>query len=198
MVKVKVCGITNLADALAAVEFGTDMLGFIFANSPRRIEAKTAKDIIANLPRSVLKVGVFMDHPVNEVNEISEFCRFDMAQLHGSETPEFCAAITVKVIKSFSPEILPNPDRLTGYPVEAFILDRQKGAKIRPEELWPIAQGIAANHRLILAGGLTPENVAEAIQSVRPYAVDVASGVESQPGIKDHQKMKDFINSAKS
>jgi len=197
MVKVKVCGITNLDDALAAVEFGTDMLGFIFANSPRRIEEKTAKDIIANLPRSVLKVGVFMDHPIDEVNEISEFCRFDMAQLHGRESPEFCAAITVKVIKSFSPETLPNPDRLTGYPVEAFMLDRQKGAEIRPEELWPIAREIASNHRLILAGGLTPENVAEAIRAVEPYAVDVASGVEKAPGIKDHHKMKDFISSAR-
>lgn len=196
MVKVKICGITSLEDALTAIECGTDMLGFIFAPSPRRMESKAVREIIASLPSEVKTVGVFMDNRIDEVNEALEFCHLDMAQLHGEESPDFCAGISRPVIKVFTPANLPPLERLRDYPVEALMLDKQKWTETEPEELWPIAREMTSYGKVILAGGLTPENVAAAIRMANPYAVDVASGIETEMGRKDHQRIKDFIRAA--
>ena len=197
MVKVKICGITNIEDALAAVEYGADALGFVFAPSPRQITPQTVKVIVAELPPFVTKVGVFMGSDLAEVKETISFCNLNLVQLHGSEGPEFCAALFPNVIKAFVPNGLPKPEILKRYRVAAFLIDREKGSDMRPEQIWPIARDLASYGRIILAGGLTPENIAEAIKVAQPYAVDVSSGVESKPGKKDHQKMKAFIQRAK-
>lgn len=194
MTKVKICGITNREDALAAIEFGTDALGFVFAESPRRITPEAARAIIADLPPFVTKVGVFMNHPLDEIRETMDFCGLDLAQLHGDESPEMCATLFPKVIKSFTLRNLPPLHDLRRYRAAAFLIDREKGSITPPEELWPIARKMNAQGRqLILAGGLTPENVAEAIRIARPYAVDVSSGIEERPGKKDLRKMRELI-----
>ena len=193
MVKVKICGITNLKDALAAASYGADMLGFIFAKSPRKVEPRTVREIVANLPPSIIKVGVFMDQDISEVKEIVTFCGLDMAQLHGSESPEFCESLPVRIIKSFTPQTLPEMNEIRNYKVELLMLDKQKGVDTSPEELWSIAREMTQYGQVILAGSLTPDNVSEAIRVAQPYAVDVASGVEAIPGKKDHRRLKDFI-----
>ena len=197
MVKVKICGITNLEDALTAIEYGADMLGFIFAKSPRKVDPETVKEIVANLPLSVTKVGVFMGHALLEVKAIMTTCGLDMAQLHHNEDAAFCAELFPRAIKTFTPETLPPFDELQHYQVAAFVLDKQKGSDTSPEELWPIAKEMGKYGWVILAGALTPDNVSEAIRVAQPYAVDVASGVEREPGKKDHQKLEAFIKSAK-
>lgn len=197
MVKVKICGLTNLEDALAAVEYGADMVGFIFAPSPRKVDVDTVKDIIEKLPSPVTKVGVFMNQRIDEVNDIIMVCGLDMAQLHGNESLEYCVNISSRVIKAFTPATLPDLDSLQDYKVEFIMLDKQKGADTPPEELWPIAKEMDIYGPVILAGSLTRSNVAEAIKVAQPYAVDVASGVEKEPGKKDHQKIKDFIRICK-
>ncbi len=198
MVKVKICGITNPEDALAAVKYGTDMVGFIFAPSLRSVSREEAKEIIAKLPSSVTKVGVFMDNEIDEVKDTIALCGLDMAQLHGNESAAYCLAISDKIIKAFTPMTLPILDDLQNYKVELFMLDKQKGADASPEELWPMARKMGEYGQTVLAGALTSDNVAEAIKIAHPYAVDVASGVEKEPGRKDHQKLKAFISAAKS
>ena len=139
-VKVKICGITNIEDALAAVEFGADALGFIFAHSSRQVTPETVNQIIAELPPFVTKVGVFMGHAPLEVKAIMTTCGLDLAQLHHNEDPEFCAELFPRVIKAFTPETLPPLEQLQLYRVAAFIMDRQKGADTPPQKLWPIAR----------------------------------------------------------
>ena len=195
--KVKICGITNLEDALAAVEYGADALGFIFAPSPRRVTPETVKAIVNELPPFVTRVGVFADSGLEEIGETMSICGLDLAQLHGNEPPDLCAALFPKAIKTFTPSNLPPFAELKRYKVISYMLDKAKGSDIRPEQIWPIARDMGDYGRVILAGGLTPDNVAQAIKVARPYAVDVASGVEAEPVKKDHGKMKDFINEAK-
>ncbi|MFO8101459.1 MAG: phosphoribosylanthranilate isomerase [Dehalococcoidia bacterium] len=197
-VKVKICGITSLEDALAAVEFGADALGFIFAPSPRQVTPETVKRIISELPPFVTRVGVFMGHPLGEVKAIMDTCGLDLAQLHHDEDEAFCAELFPRIIKTFTPETLPSLEEVRRYRVAAFIIDKQKGSDTPPEKLWPIASRMKEYGRVILAGSLTPDNVAAAVRAVQPYAVDVASGVEREPGKKDHRKMQDFIYAAKS
>ncbi len=197
MVKVKICGITNLDDALAAIEYGADALGFIFAPSPRQVDPIEVKKIVLKLPPFITKVGVFMDVEIGELKEIMGVAEIDLAQLHGKEGPDVCAELFPRVIKAFNPDTLPRLNELSQYQVTAFLLDKQKGSDVSPEQLWPIAQDMSSHGSVILAGALTPENVAAAISIAQPYAVDVASGVEKEPGKKDHQKMKDFIRAAK-
>lgn len=193
MVRVKICGITNREDALAAVGYGADALGFIFAQSPRQVTHEAARAIIAELPPFVTKVGVFLNCPLDEIRQTMAYCGLDLAQLHGDESAEMCAALFPKVIKAFTPGNLPPRDQLERYRVAALLIDREKGHGTAPEELWRIAKRMATYSRVILAGGLTPENVAEAIRIAEPYAVDVSSGIEERPGKKDHRKMKAFI-----
>jgi len=197
MIKVKVCGITNIEDSLAAVEFGADAVGFVFAPSPRQVTPETVKGIVEQLPPFVTKVGVFVDSQLSHVKDVISLCNLDLAQLHGSESPDFCEELFPKVIKAFNSNNLPYFEDLELYKVSAFMLDREKGSDDEPEQIWPVARQLADYGRVILAGGLNAGNVSEAVRVAEPYAVDVASGVEESPGKKDHAKMKDFIDAAK-
>ncbi|MDI6784057.1 MAG: phosphoribosylanthranilate isomerase [bacterium] len=202
MVKIKICGITNLADAEKAVELGADALGFIFSKSPRRVDAEVATEIIKGLPPFISLVGVFVNESAEVVKHIASVCRLNVLQFHGDELPEYCGQFGRKVIKTFR---VKNPDDLSMLPgykgiVSAYLLDsRVKGKRGGTGETfdWELAKIALPYGRVILAGGLTPENVAEAIKAVNPYAVDVNTGVESAPGKKDHEKMKGFVEAVR-
>ena len=200
MTKVKICGITNLDDALAAIDSGADALGFVFAPSPRQVTTSAVRDIVNQLPPFICKVGVFVNSELAEIQETMSLCNLDLAQLHGDESPDYCAALFPKGIKVFTPDNLPASRELSRYRVAAYMLDRDKGATAGDTErsrLWKLAREIRDYGPLILAGGLTPESVGQAIETARPYSVDVSSGVESEPGKKDHGKLRSFIEAAK-
>jgi phosphoribosylanthranilate isomerase len=200
MVRVKICGVTNWPDAQAACEAGADLLGFNFyEKSLRRVSTADAAQMRAKLPAGVEAVGVFVNASPVDIISLRSFVRFGVAQLHGDESPAIVADVarTVPVIKAFrvnSAFALSAFDQYSG--VSAFLLDAaqagQYGGTGQTAD-WDFARRAAPSHRIILAGGLTPENVAAAIVHVRPYAVDVASGVESKPGKKDHAKLRDFL-----
>jgi phosphoribosylanthranilate isomerase len=204
--KVKICGITNAKDAEAALRAGADALGFVFyPRSPRSVTKETARDIIAALPPFVTTVGIFVNEVVDMVKEIKEFCRLGVIQLHGEEGPEYCAEIPGTVIKAIRIKDGGDIERLREYDAEgnnvgAFLLDTFKegtpGGTAKTFD-WSIAVEAKRSGRIILSGGLTPENVTEAVARVAPYAVDVSSGVESAPGIKDPGKLQRFIEGAK-
>lgn len=198
---VKICGITNQEDALAAVEYGANALGFIFhPESPRSITSNTAGNIISSLPPFIVTVGVFVDMGKSEVCEIASHAGLNIIQLHGSESPEEYVSCR-KVIKSIRVKDLTDLEVISGYEAaSAILLDTYSpnmiggtGQKFN----WEIAVEAKKFGRIILAGGLTPENVEEAVKMVRPYGIDVASGVEdAQTGRKDHKKLKLFIERA--
>ena len=202
MVKIKICGMTNLEDAQAAIELGADVLGFIFSKSLRRIDAEIATEIIKELPPFLTTVGVFVNESADVVKHIASVCRLNVLQFHGDELPEYCGQFGRKVIKAFR---VKNPDDLSMLPgykgiVSAYLLDsRVKGKRGGTGETfdWELAKIAIPYGRVILAGGLTPENVVEAINAVHPYAVDVGSGVEASPGKKDHEKMKRFVEAVR-
>jgi len=200
MVKVKICGITNLDDAQAAVEYGADALGFVFAPSPRQVTSEIVRGIVAKLPPFICKVGVFVNSDLALVRETMSLCNLDLAQLHGDEGPDYCAALFPKVVKVFNSNSMPSRTELIRYKVAAYMLDIGKGATSNESEqkkLWQLAHRLGDYGPVILAGGLTPENVGEAIKIARPYAVDVSSGIESKPGRKDHNKLRAFLIAAK-
>ena len=200
MTKVKICGITNLDDALAATEFGADALGFVFAPSPRQVTPSAVRDIVSELPPFICKVGVFLNSELAQVQEIMSLCNLDLAQLHGKESPDYCAGLFPRAIKVFTTNSLPAGRELSNYRVAAYMLDRDKGALTSDAGqslLWQCAYNIREYGPVILAGGLTPEIVGQAIEVACPYAVDVSSGVESEPGKKDRGKLRDFIAAAK-
>jgi phosphoribosylanthranilate isomerase len=201
MVRVKVCGITNKEDALAAVHFGADAVGFVFASSPRRVAPEQVSRIVAALPPLVCKVGVFVDSSVEEVEGIMKLCNLDLAQLHGAESPDYCEALSPRAIKSFAVKDESVLAELRRYKVSAYLLDAHdpvlKGGSGRTFN-WSIAGQAVQYGPIILSGGLNAENVRQAIAEARPYAVDVCSGVEARPGAKDHAKLRDFIELAKS
>ncbi|MFZ2154594.1 MAG: phosphoribosylanthranilate isomerase [Bradyrhizobium sp.] len=203
MTKIKICGITNLDDAMAAVDFGSDALGFVFfRESPRAISPQNAASIIAKLPAFTTTVGVFVDSPQDEIQKIVNMTGIDAIQLHGDEPPESCR-LQRRVIKGIRVKSLESLEPLKGYRdlVSAFLLDtfapHMPGGTGQVFN-WDIAIEAKNFGRIILAGGLTPENISEAIRKVRPYAVDVSSGVELAKGKKDHQKMRLFIERARS
>lgn len=220
MIKVKICGITNAKDARMAVEAGADALGFIFVEgTPRFIEPQAAAAIIAWLPPFVTPVGVFWDHAEGHVKAVAEQCRLGALQFHGQEPPEALAGHRLPVIKTVK---LPPASTIEGMPeyrmgertdvlqyrkVAAVLLDTAapwSEGEAREPVAWRQAAMIAAVYRdkprprVILSGGLTPENVARAIGIVKPYAVDVNSGVEAGPGIKDPDKVRRFVAAARS
>ncbi|MBE9528454.1 MAG: phosphoribosylanthranilate isomerase [Proteobacteria bacterium] len=202
-VKVKICGITTLDDATAATSYGADMLGFIFyTKSARYIAPAAAKSIIAKLPPSVTTVGVFVDAPVDEVNAIVKQTGINVVQLHGKESPEECARVeNAKVVKAFRVSDKASIAKIDRYSTWANLLDTYvKGTHGGTGETfdWKIAVEAKKYGPLILSGGLTPDNISEAVRTVRPYAVDVSSGVESSPGVKVHELIKQFIERAKS
>lgn len=204
MVRVKICGMTKRDDALLAAQLGADALGFIFyPKSPRAITPEAAREIIRRLPPFVLTVGVFVDEEPAEVQEIAAYAGLDWLQLHGQETPEYCRSLGRRVIKGFRVKGEESLALLAPYhgAVQAFLLDTYKpGTPGGTGETfdWELARRAKEFGPIILAGGLTPVNVAEAIRRVRPAAVDVASGVEAAPGKKDPDKLKAFMEAARS
>jgi phosphoribosylanthranilate isomerase len=200
MIQVKICGITNAADALAAIDAGANLLGFNFyEKSPRHITETEAAKIRLRLPKKVQAVGIFVNAPQAGVAALCKSLKLDAAQLHGDESPETVAELARKltVWKAFRVEPDFRLETLDEYPgVSAFLFDAahtgQYGGTGRTTD-WDVARRAALGHRIILAGGLNLENVAAAVRIVRPYAVDVASGVESKPGKKDHGRMREFI-----
>jgi phosphoribosylanthranilate isomerase len=200
MVLVKICGITNAADARAACEAGANSLGFNFyPKSPRFIAKADAAKIRTQLPAEVEAVGVFVNLPVADIAALHGELRFSAAQLHGDESREVVSALArvLKVIKALRVDKNFMISKLDAYPeASAFLLDAAESGQFGGTGQttdWEVARQAATAHRIILAGGLTVENVANAIHTVRPYGVDVASGVESKPGRKDHGRLREFM-----
>ena len=199
--RVKICGITNNEDAHAAVECGADALGFVFAKSPRQVTKEQARDIVKNLPPFVSPVGIFVDEEIDTLKWICDFCAIRTVQLHGSESPLYLNDLRgYKIIKAFRVKEEDDLKPLANYKPHAFLLDSYvegtmggTGVTFKLE----VARQAHKYGNIILSGGLTPENVKDAIQIVKPYAVDVSSGVESSPGKKDKLLMKQFIMNAK-
>ncbi|UCH25735.1 MAG: phosphoribosylanthranilate isomerase [Trueperaceae bacterium] len=197
--RVKICGITCPEDAEFVEAAGADAVGFIFAKrSKRYLTLERAREISAVLGPFVARVGVFVDAPLEEVRRVVTTLRLAAVQLHGQEEPAYAAALrsSVRVIRavSFTPGL--SLERLNRFPADAFLLDGLEPGRGRAFE-WSQATAFKALPKLVLAGGLTPENVGAAVATLEPYAVDVASGVESAPGIKDHQKIEAFIRAAR-
>ena len=200
MVRIKICGITNAGDALAAVEAGANLLGFNFyEKSPRCVAAEEAEKIRRQLPKRVEAVGIFVNASPAEIAALRKSVKLDAAQLHGDESPEAAAEIArqLPVIKAFRVEADFPLALLEEYPdAFAFLFDAahtgQYGGTGRTTD-WDAARRAAMDRRIILAGGLKVENVAAAVRIVRPYGVDVASGVETKPGKKDHDRLREFI-----
>jgi phosphoribosylanthranilate isomerase len=202
MVRIKICGITNLEDALLAAELGADALGFIFyAKSPRKVDAETARAIIAQLPPFVAAVGVFVDEAAAVVQELAAKVRLDWVQLHGQESPDYCRTLGYKVIKAFRIQDEDSMRQLAGYQgaAQALLLDTYKKGQVGGTgEIfdWHLARKAKKYGPIILAGGLTADNVAQAIATVLPAAVDAASGTEAAPGKKDPAKLRAFFEAA--
>ena len=205
MTLVKICGITNLNDALAAILAGADALGFNFYKpSPRYITPQAAREIIEQLPDSVFTVGVFVneDSPQAVMNIANE-AKIKALQLHGDESPEYCRELAANtlVIKTLAVSENFNPQTAQTYQVDAIMLDtrdnRLRGGTGRVFD-WSIAQQVSQIvPKLYLAGGLSPENVEEAINQVRPYAVDACSSLEERPGSKNHERMRAFVDTVR-
>jgi phosphoribosylanthranilate isomerase len=200
--RIKVCGITRVDDALAAVDFGVDALGFIFVPaSPRYITPSGAAEIIKRLPPFVAKVGVFVNEAPNLVLEASRTAGVDVAQLHGDEPPDYCAGFPMPVIKVFSVDADFDPSVMRRYDVAGYLLDtwdpKRRGGSGNTFDWSIAAKACGLYDTVILSGGLGPLNVREAIEAVRPYAVDLNSGVEVSPGVKDHDKIKAAVSIVK-
>ena len=198
--KIKICGLTRREDVVSAVDLGADLLGFVFAESPRRVSPETVAEISAGLPEKILKVGVFVDAPLAEVREIAAFCALDVLQLHGTESPDYGRVLNAyKVLKVFRlgggcklPE-----SSLSSYWAALFdtwLPDMAGGGG----KVFDWRQVLPwSGRRFFLAGGLTPENVGQAIEMTSPFGVDVSSGVEISPGIKDAVKIRKFVEAVK-
>lgn len=202
MVKVKICGITSMTDARTAVELGADALGFVFAPSPRQISPNRARDIIRRLPPFVTPVGVFVDEAIGRVLDVATYTGLKAVQLHGSETPGYVRDVMGQfwAIKAIRVRTRRDLTRLGKYEAHAFLLDSYVRGRLGGTGKtfpWGLAREARQLGTIILAGGLSPENVSAAIRAVRPYGVDVSSGVESSPGKKDRRMVREFIQAAK-
>lgn len=202
--RVKICGITSREDALAAIDAGADALGFMFfPPSPRHLTVEAARSIIEALPPFVARVGVFVDATAEVIRQTAAACGLDTLQLHGSESPDFCRDLApFPILKAFR---VRGPESLTQLPAfanHAWLLDSYVAGTLGGTGQtfnWDLAAtAVRQGGRVILAGGLTAANVAAAVTAVRPWAVDVSSGVESAPGRKDPSKVRDFIAAAKA
>ena len=203
---VKICGITRPQDAELAAGLGASALGFVFwPNSPRYVSAQTVKVMTANVPAGVLKVGVFVDQPVADVARMMDEAGVDIAQLHGNESPGYCRELTRQHLASgFSRSLIKaigiegnGSTKIDGFdPDVVFLVDAHDPARFGGTGKtvnWDSAREIAAARRTILAGGLNAANIKLAVRSVRPYGVDVSSGVESAPGVKDPNRLRTFF-----
>ncbi len=198
---VKICGLTNKADALHAAGCGADAVGLVFyAGSPRCVTPEAAREICAALPPFVTRVGLFVNEASEKIRDVVAFCGLDVVQLHGDETPEQSNLSPLRTIKALRIKDAASLYGHTDYQVSALLLDAWA-----PDVYggsgecfnWDLAATVAAERPVILAGGLTPANVVSAIAKVKPYAVDVSSGVEQSPGKKDYAKVAAFFRAAK-
>lgn len=209
MVRVKVCGITNIIDAENAVLFGADALGFVFAGSPRKISKEDARSIIEKLPPFITCVGLFVNEDVEKVKETCQFCRIHTIQFHGNETQPYLDKFSdFKLIKAIRIRDRSDLYQLGDFHADAYLLDSYSKEKMGGTGTtfdWKLAENLAVSRddyvkskRIIIAGGLNPENVVNAIQIIKPFGVDVSSGIEKLPGIKDKELMRRFILNAKA
>jgi phosphoribosylanthranilate isomerase len=203
MVFTKVCGITNPGDARVAVDAGADAIGLIFAESPRKVSLEEARKVSIALPENILKVGVFVDVEPGEVLQIAREVGLDLAQLHGDETPEMVAAIrnaglpVMKALRVRNTEALGALER---YEVDLFMLDawsaRARGGTGETFD-WGLAKSVKGRGNIVVSGGLTPENVREAVEFFEPYGVDASSSLEERPGKKSGERVRRFVRAAK-
>jgi len=196
MIRVKICGITNRDDALAAVAMGADALGFVFALSLRQMTPGEVVDIRRCLPSRVAVIGVFVAEPVDEIARIAQICALDFCQVHGEITPEHRQMLGQRLIPAVTVDGVDPLDLARSYRTSVVLLDAPHPDRTNPTTAtfdWKLARRTATELRVVLAGGLNTENVVQAIEIVRPYAVDVSSGVEIRPGKKDHEKLSHFI-----
>lgn len=199
--KVKICGITDVNTAVSCVNYGADAIGFVFAESKRKITPEDAREIVSQLPANIHKVGVFVNETKENIIQLAQFAGLTHIQLHGDETPDFCEALGLPVIKAISADAEEiGISDISKFPCEYFLVDGPKGEYRGGNGIafdWQKVNSQAFKRkRLILAGGLDEGNVEEAISLVNPYMVDVSSGVETE-GVKDLQKIKRFIKKAK-
>ena len=201
-VRVKICGITSLKDGIAAIDAGADALGFVFyKDSPRHVTCEIAQQITRAVPPFVARVGVFVNPSEDLVRRMIDACAIDVLQFHGEELPEFCEQFRMRTIKAFRMRDRGSIRQLDRYKTEAWLLDSYVPGKLGGTGArfnWDLAREAKELGRpIILAGGLTPENVGKAIQQARPFAVDVSSGVEIEPGRKDIKKMEEFVRAVR-
>ncbi len=196
--KVKVCGITRRDDALLAADLGASAIGFVFwPRSPRYVEPETAAALARELPADVAPVGVFVDPAVSDVRRIAELVGLAAVQLHGDEPATLCDGLPYRVLKAVAVEGETTRDAAGRVPGHITVLldardPVRRGGTGRTVD-WRVAAGVAARRRIFLAGGLAPENVGAALETVRPYGIDVSSGVEEQPGRKDAGRLREFF-----
>lgn len=201
MLRIKICGITNLSDAVAAAEYGADALGFVFyRKSPRFIEPEDAAEIIKKLPPFVTPVALFVNEEEKKVLEITSLTGINVIQFHGNETLEYILGFNQRVIKAVRVDDEKPVESLFKLEINAILFDAFSTSAYGGTGTtfnWGLIKDFSASSRIILAGGLSPDNVKKAVETVRPYAVDVSSGVELSPGVKDQIKMKQFIARAR-
>jgi phosphoribosylanthranilate isomerase len=203
MVKAKVCGITTPEDALAAASSGADAIGLVFAESPRKVSLEEAREIAAALPEGVLKVGVFVNEEPEEVLRIAREVGLDYAQLHGDETPEtvtFLREGGVKVMKALRVRDEGSLAAMEGYGADLVMLDAwsEKARGGTGERFdWALAKSLRGRGNIVVSGGLSPENVREAISFFAPYGVDASSSLEEAPGKKNEERVRRFVSAAK-
>lgn len=200
MTMIKICGITNLPDALEAVSLGADALGFIFAPSPRQISLSTAQKICQEIPPAIWRVGVFVNADLREVRKIADSCELTALQFHGAETPAYCAQFSKLIIKAIRIKNANSLQEIANYPSAIILLEGfhpQQAGGTGTSFPWEMALEIRKKRNFILAGGLNSENVSRAISLLQPWGVDVCSGVERVPGKKDKEKMAQFIKEVK-
>lgn len=199
MVKIKICGITSKEDALKAVYYGAWAVGFVFhKKSPRYISPSRVKKIVEELPPFVSVVGVFVNLKEGAVRDICKFCHIHTMQFHGDETPAFCLRFKdAKVIKAFRVDNAFNLEQIKRYKVDAYLFDTYKentyggtGQSFN----WNLLKSVKLEKPYILSGGLNSENIQQALQTLSPYAVDVSSGIENFPGVKNYTLMRTFCD----
>lgn len=194
--RVKICGITSVEDALAAARAGADAIGLVFAESPRQVSVAVAKEIALRLPPFVTVVGVFVDEEIRIVEKTFREVGLHVVQLHGNEDTEYRSHLDLPTVKSFAVKDDSVLEKIEEYRENSFLLDTYSATRAggTGESFdWTIAVKAKAYGHVILSGGLTPENITRALNEVKPWAVDISSGVELSPGKKDHQKITDFM-----
>ncbi len=195
MTAIKICGLKHQQDILWANKLQIAYAGFVFAESSRKVSPDWVKEAAANLSPAIKKVGVFVNHPLNELKEIASYCHLDIVQLHGEESPDYCLKAGPVVWKALRIKDKDSLKAMTKYHVDGFVVDRYHPVSYGGTGMafdWDLLHSVSMQHKIILAGGLNEENVQKAIIKVRPFAVDVSSGVE-EDGSKDFNKMLHFV-----